>query len=127
MDLKEFKKIALKNKKFKNEYEKYDIAFEIGQMIIEARILKGITQNQLASLVKTKQPSIARLENGQKLPSLRFLSKIAKALKTHLIAPKFAIFETKLSTYQQFIPASCEYSTTTPTTFNAYNTKKSQY
>ncbi len=92
MNLKEFKNKALQNVAFKEEYEKYDLAFEIGQMVVEARILKGLTQQGLAKLVHTKQPSIARLENGQNLPSLSFLEKIAEALDTQLLAPKFSFF-----------------------------------
>jgi transcriptional regulator with XRE-family HTH domain len=94
MKLQEYKKDALKNKAFRKEYERYDLAFEIGQMVIKARILKGLTQEKLAKLVKTKQPSIARLENGQTLPSLTFLERIAKAFGTYLHAPKFAFMET---------------------------------
>lgn len=122
MDLQEFKKIALRDENFKAEYERYDLAFEIGQMIVEARILKGITQHQLASLIKTKQPSIARLENGKKLPSLSFLSKIAEALGTHLLAPRFAFFEVELS-----ISPSAVYICNTDTQFLATTAFTSPY
>jgi len=91
MNLKEYKNRIFKNKKFKKDYEKYDLAFEIGQMVIEARISKGITQKKLASLVKTKQPAIARLENGNHLPSISFLEKVVKALGMYLLAPKFVL------------------------------------
>lgn len=97
MNLKEYKKKALSKKSFREEYNKYDIAFEIGQMVIEARMVRGVTQEKLAELVNTKQPSIARLEKGGTLPSLRFLENIAKALGTFLIAPRFA------STKEQFL------------------------
>jgi transcriptional regulator with XRE-family HTH domain len=93
MNLKEYKREALLNPAYKKEYEKYDLAFEIGQMVIDARIAKGLTQAKLAKLADTKQPSIARLENGERLPSLSFLEKIAKALDTQLLAPKFAFLE----------------------------------
>jgi transcriptional regulator with XRE-family HTH domain len=93
MNLKEHKFRMLRSEVFRKEYEKYDLAFEIGQMIVEARIKKGLTQEELASLLHTKQPSIARIENGQNLPSLSFLEKIAKALGTHLLAPRFAFLE----------------------------------
>ena len=93
MNFKEYKKKALQNKAFRKEYEKYDLAFEIGQMVLEARIVKGLTQEELAQLVGTKQPSIARLENGQQLSSLSFLEKIADALGTDLLAPKFAFLK----------------------------------
>ena len=40
----------------------------------------GLTQAQLAEMVGTRQPSIARLENGTSTPSLTFLTKVAEAL-----------------------------------------------
>jgi transcriptional regulator with XRE-family HTH domain len=43
-------------------------------------MLRGLTQTQLAELVGTRQPSIARLENGSSLPSISFLQKVAAAL-----------------------------------------------
>lgn len=93
MKLQDYKKKALENPSFKKEYERYDLAFEIGQMVLEARLFKGVTQQKLAEKLGTQQPSIARLENGQNLPSLSFLEKIAKALGTYLLAPKFAFLE----------------------------------
>jgi len=93
MNLKQLKKELLQKEEIREEYSKYDLAFEIGEMIIDARIKLGITQKKLAQLVGTKQPSIARLENGTNLPSLKFLDKIAKKMNTHLIAPKFAFLE----------------------------------
>lgn len=93
MNIKTLKEELLKNKKFKREYEKKDLAFEIGEMIIDARIRVGFTQKKLADKVKTKQPSIARLENGNGLPSIGFLEKIARAFGTELIPPKFAFLE----------------------------------
>ena len=84
MNIDELKKNLLEDESFKREYEKYDLAFEISQMVIEARIIKGITQKKLASLIGTKQSSISRLENGSFLPSLSFLERIAKALKSKI-------------------------------------------
>jgi transcriptional regulator with XRE-family HTH domain len=43
-------------------------------------MVKCLTQAQLADMVGTRQPSIARLENGTSTPSLSFLTKIAEAL-----------------------------------------------
>ncbi len=85
MNLREYKNKQMKNLLFKEEYEKFDLAFEIGLLIMKARIRKGLTQEKLAQLIKTKQSSIARAENGSSLPSLSFLVKIAQALKTYLI------------------------------------------
>lgn len=86
MNLKQHKQKLLKtNPEFRREYYSYDLAFEIGQMILEARSIKGITQKRLAEMINTRQSGISRAESGKYLPSLSFLEKIAKVLKTYLI------------------------------------------
>ena len=69
----------------------HDINFEAaakelepGYQIARLRILRGLTQAQLAEKAGTKQPSIARLENGSSLPSISFLTKLAEALDAKL-------------------------------------------
>src|SRR5690606_9578261 len=62
----------------------------VAKMLIDARIAKGLSQKELANLIGTKQPSIARIEKGENLPSLSLLQKIAEAMHTYLIPPKFA-------------------------------------
>jgi len=84
------------------KYEKYKNANEFGKAlglseiemelirqkkrIIEklrrARERKGVSQTQLAEMVSSKQPSIARMESGQVSEvSLDFLCKVALALE----------------------------------------------
>lgn len=53
---------------------------EPGYQVTRLRMLRGLTQAQLAEMVGTRQPSIARLENGSSIPSLTFLNKVAAAL-----------------------------------------------
>ena len=53
---------------------------EPGYQIARLRILRGLTQTELAERAGTKQPSIARLENGSYLPSISFLNRVANAL-----------------------------------------------
>jgi phage-related protein/DNA-binding XRE family transcriptional regulator len=53
---------------------------EPGYQIARLRLLRGLTQAQLAEKVRTRQPSIARLENGSQVPSLSFLERIARVL-----------------------------------------------
>ena len=53
---------------------------EPGYQVARLRMLRGLTQVQLAEMVGTQQPCIARLENGTSAPSLSFLSKIAEVL-----------------------------------------------
>lgn len=57
---------------------------EIGYQFTRLRIQRGLTQAQLAGMVGTRQPSIARLENGTSVPSLSFLDRIAKALDARI-------------------------------------------
>lgn len=60
-----------------------DAAFNcrIAQLIYDARIAAGLTQAELAQLVGTSQPTIARLENADyEGHSLSMLRRIAEAL-----------------------------------------------
>ena len=59
-------------------------ALEPGYQIARLRIQRGLTQTQLAEMVGTHQPSIARLENGSSVPSLSYLERIAKALDARI-------------------------------------------
>lgn len=63
----------------------YDLAFSIGEMVINARIQKGYTQEKLAKKCKTSQPAIARLESSDKLPSLTFLKRVMDAMGMDLL------------------------------------------
>jgi ribosome-binding protein aMBF1 (putative translation factor) len=59
----------------------YRRPFEIAQMIYDARITAGLTQQQLADLIGTKQPVISQLENADyEGQSLAMLERIAEAL-----------------------------------------------
>lgn len=69
------------------------VNLKIGGMVKRARLLKGLTQAQLAERVGTKQSSIARLESGRTAPSISFLNEIAKALDTYLVEPRFKSVE----------------------------------
>lgn len=113
MDLKTHKqKLLNKSSEFRKEYYTYDLAFEIGQMIIEARSRLGVTQKQLAEMINTKQSGIARAESGTYLPSLTFLSKMADALKTKLIV-RFGFMSSFLSDSQN-ISAERDFISTSP-------------
>ncbi len=57
---------------------------EPGYQIARLRIQRGLTQAQLAEMVGTRQPSIARLENGNSIPSLSYLRRIADALNARI-------------------------------------------
>lgn len=80
MEWKEHKKQLLKDPEFKKEYEALEPEYKLASMLIRLRLAKGLTQEQLANLINTKQESIARLESGGYLPSLSTVRKVANAL-----------------------------------------------
>lgn len=77
--------------KYLRDYDNFK--FEVASLITEARLYSGFTQKELSELVNSNQPSVARWESGQSLPSLRSLKKMADALGTYLIPPKFGFME----------------------------------
>lgn len=61
------------------------VNFRVAQMIYDARIRAGLSQRELAELIGTKQPVIARLEDANyEGHSLAMLQRIAKALDRQL-------------------------------------------
>jgi len=67
---------ALGDPEFREAWEASDPACQLARL----RILRGLTQQQLAERVGTRQPSIARLESGREEPKLGFLRRVAEAL-----------------------------------------------
>jgi ribosome-binding protein aMBF1 (putative translation factor) len=84
LDFQAWEKEALKNPRFKREYDKLEPEFMLIEAIIDARINKGITQKILAKRMGTKQSVISRLESGHGNPSFYFLKRLANALNTNL-------------------------------------------
>lgn len=83
-DFNDFLKESLKNPKIKAEYDKLQPEFAVISAVIEARMRKGVTQEDLAKKIGTKQSVISRLESGRANPSVAFLKKLAQALNAHL-------------------------------------------
>lgn len=74
------KKELLQNKKVEGEYKKLAPRYRIISELIAARLKKGITQQELAKKMGTKQSAIARLESGNINPSLGFIEKISSVM-----------------------------------------------
>lgn len=93
MKLTHYKKALKKNLKdpeFKDEYQLLEKEFSIAQEILRLRKKRNLTQKELAELIGSSQPAIARLESGTYTNvSLSFLRKVASALgaetEIHLI------------------------------------------
>jgi len=98
MNWKEHKKKLMGNPEFRTEYEALEPEYKLVADLIRLRLAKGLTQEQLAKLLNTKQESIARLESGGSLPSLSTVKKVADALDAEVeinLRPKTRPTESK--------------------------------
>jgi DNA-binding XRE family transcriptional regulator len=81
LNLKDFKKEALKNAQVREEYESLRPEFELLMAFINARKTAKYSQEDLAKKLNVQQPCIARLETGgYSTTSVAKLAKIAHAL-----------------------------------------------
>ena len=78
----EFKKKALSKPEVKEEYENLKPIFEIKKQLLQARLEKGLTQEEVAKKMHTSKSNISRLEslNNKYIPNLMTLIKYANAL-----------------------------------------------
>jgi transcriptional regulator with XRE-family HTH domain len=76
------------NSELKREYlelkELRELNKKIGRSIREARVASELTQQKLAEILKTKQPSIAQIENGSSTVSIKFLLRLSEVLGSEL-------------------------------------------
>jgi transcriptional regulator with XRE-family HTH domain len=84
MDWREHKKRLLQDPEFREQYEALEPEYQLAAALIRLRLAKGLTQEELARLLHTKQESIARLESGSSLPSLSMVKRVADALDADL-------------------------------------------
>lgn len=84
LDFQTWKKQIFKDPAIKAEYDKLQPEFALIRAVIEARMKKGLTQNELAKKIGTKQSVISRLEIGKANPSFSFLTRLAEALNSRL-------------------------------------------
>lgn len=83
----DFRKVLnkeLKDPAFRREYEKVQTEFAPVYAILQARMKKGMTQNQIAKKMGTTQSSIARVESGRSHPTIPYLQRLADALDMRL-------------------------------------------
>lgn len=78
-DLATLKKRLLADPKTKAEYDAQAPEFAIARELIAARVRAGLTQDELAERMHTTQSTIARMESGRSLPSMRTLTRYAEA------------------------------------------------
>lgn len=76
----ELKRELFKDPKVKKAYEDLQPEFAIVQAIIDGRVKKKISQEELAKRMGTGQAVISRLENANAKPSLSLIKRLADAL-----------------------------------------------
>ncbi len=76
----ELKTELFKDLEVKKAYEDLQPEFAIVQAIIDARVKKKISQEELAKRMGTGQAVISRLENANAKPSLSLIRRLAHAL-----------------------------------------------
>jgi transcriptional regulator with XRE-family HTH domain len=74
----------MKEPAYREAYDALEGEFALAAALIRARADAGLTQEQLAARMGTKQEVVARWEGGKVLPSTRTLARLAKATGTTL-------------------------------------------
>ena len=69
---------------FAKDYETGYENFKIGEMLKQARLDRGLTQEELAVLLHTKKTAISRIENHAEDIRLSTLERYARALDKEL-------------------------------------------
>lgn len=90
MKYEDLRKKILNKPEVKRILKEKKLAYQTADMVLKLRIKKGWTQEKLAKKIGTKQPAIARIENGDLVPGLETLEQIAKAFGVELTLPKFS-------------------------------------
>lgn len=83
--LKDLKRKLLANPEVKAAYDALTEEEQIAAALVQARLATGLTQEDLAARMGTRQEVIARLESGRHLPSMATLKRYARATGRRLI------------------------------------------
>jgi ribosome-binding protein aMBF1 (putative translation factor) len=73
------KKDMLADPAARAEYDRLAPEYEIASALITARKRAKLSQEQLAQRMKTTQTAIARMESGRHMPSMKTITRYAKA------------------------------------------------
>jgi transcriptional regulator with XRE-family HTH domain len=84
MNWKEHKRQLMKDPAFRKGYEALEPEYRLASDLIRLRLSKGLTQEELAKMIHTRQSAIARLESAGSLPSLSTVKRVAEALDADL-------------------------------------------
>ena len=76
----QFLEEQLKDDELRQEYENLQPEFDVIKAMVEARISKNLTQQQLAERTGINQADISKLENGTRNPSIKLLKRLADGM-----------------------------------------------
>lgn len=79
IDFADLKADLLRDPEARTEYDDLEEEFAVASELIAARARAGLSQAEVATRMGTTQSTIARLESGRTLPSLRTLHRYAAA------------------------------------------------
>lgn len=80
----EHKKKLLEDPEVRKRYDELAPEYELIRSVIDKRLQKKMSQEELAKKIGTGQSAISRLEQGESNPSMKFLQKVAAALGARL-------------------------------------------
>lgn len=74
----------LQGDEFRAEYERQQPDLDVIKAIVEARISRNMTQQELAVKTGINQADISKLENGTRNPSVKLLQRLADGMDMSL-------------------------------------------
>ena len=80
MKLQDFRTRLEESEEFNDAKKELKLQFALADAVLDARIKKGWTQEELAKAIGTKQANISKIEAGLGNPTLNFISKLTKVL-----------------------------------------------
>ena len=72
--------LMLAEPEFRRDWERHAVAHAVALWLVRYRAEHSLTQEQLAALVRLRQPTIARLEAGEVEPKLSTLLRLSARL-----------------------------------------------
>lgn len=78
----EMHKDWMKDPRYREAYDDLEAEFQIARQMIDARLKRKMSQEELARRAKTGQAVISRLEGMNARPSISLLQRVARALNT---------------------------------------------
>ncbi len=80
MRWKEYQKTLNNDPEYLKAKENLRLKFALGDIVLQHRLEKGLSQAELARRIGTKQANISKVESGLSNPTLEFIEKLGKVL-----------------------------------------------